>query len=90
MKLNPLKISFFYIAIHILVSIILMSTVFSRGGESFEFVVESMRLFFIGLMSVIIFSSLYYWAWSKKNWVVILIAILTCAAALLSGFGLSK
>jgi cell division protein FtsW (lipid II flippase) len=89
MKLNPIKITSSYAALHILISVILLATVFS-GNQSFEFVVTSMRLFFIGLMTVIIFSSIYYWTWSKKNWIVVFIIILICVAVLFSGFGVPK
>jgi cell division protein FtsW (lipid II flippase) len=90
MKLNPLIIICFYIVLHIIISIVLIFTVFSLGGESFEFVIKSIRYLFYGILSTTIGSAIIYKTWSKENWIILLVFILISIAVIFSGFGLAK
>ena len=89
MKLNPLIIICFYIVVHIIVTIILMATIFS-GQESFEFVINAIRYLFYGILALTFISAIIYRTWSKKNWIILSILILISMVVILSRFGLTK
>jgi cell division protein FtsW (lipid II flippase) len=67
-----------------------MFTVFSLGGESFEFVIKSIRYLFYGILSLTIVSAIIYRTWSKENWIILFIFMLVSIAVIFSGFGLAK
>jgi cell division protein FtsW (lipid II flippase) len=89
MKLNPLILICFYIGLHIVITVILMATIFSGQG-SFEFVVNAIRYLFYGILSLTIVSAIIYRTWSKENWIILSIFIVVSMAVIFSRFGLTK
>lgn len=88
MKLNPLIIVCIYVATHILLSVILMVTVFSTGGESFEFLIKSLRYLCYGILLINLISSIIYLKWAKKNWIIVIIFFAIGIIPIITGFGL--
>jgi len=90
MKLNPIIIVCIYIGIHIILSIILMVTVFSKGGENFEFLIKSLRYLCFGILLVNLISSIIYLKWAMKNWIIVIIFFIIGIIPIIMGFGLSN
>jgi hypothetical protein len=76
MKVNALNAVGVYIFLHILVSIVLMKTVYTQGGASFQFLVDTIRYMMYGILIVTILFSLINYGWSLKYWWIILLLIL--------------
>jgi cell division protein FtsW (lipid II flippase) len=75
---------------HIIVSFFLMVTVFSKGGESFEFLIKSIRLLFYGILFMNLISSIIYSKWASRNWIIVIIIFAIGLVPIIMGFGLSN
>ena len=76
MKINPLIAVGIYVIVHILVSIVLMMTVYTTGGENFQFLVDTFRYMMYGILIVTVLFSAAQYRWAMKNWWVVFILIL--------------
>ncbi len=75
MKLTPLIAVGIYVLVHIIASVILMKTVYSTGGESFEFLINTVEYMMYGILIVTISTSLFNYKWAIKYWWIVLILL---------------
>jgi hypothetical protein len=74
-KFNPFIGVVAYVAYHLIITVILLFTVYSNN-TSFEFVVNAIEYLFYGMLAATIILSIIFLEWTKKYWYVTLILIL--------------
>lgn len=74
-KFNPFIGVVAYVACHLIITVILLFTVYSNN-TSFEFVVNAIEYLFYGMLAATIILSIVFLEWTKKYWYVTLILIL--------------